>query len=63
MSKPTNADIYGMAGMPRGASVPSLNGRPKVTTIARVGGGGRKQMMSWFEAPDDVYFVATESTR
>lgn len=63
MSKPTNADIYGMAGMPRGASVPSINGRPKVTTIARVGGGGRKQMMSWFEAPDDVYFVATESTK
>lgn len=45
--------------MPKGG--PVSNGRPKVATITRV--GGRKQMISWVDAPDDVFFVATEMTR
>ena len=46
-----------------GSSPPGLvsNGRPKVATITRV--GGRKQMISWVDAPDDVFFIATEATR
>ncbi|CAM1309963.1 Uncharacterised protein r2_g2017 [Pycnogonum litorale] len=34
-------------------------GRNKVT----IGRPGRKQMMSWFDAPDDVYFIANDATR
>jgi hypothetical protein len=26
-------------------------------------GRGRMQMINWIDAPDDVYFVATEATR
>lgn len=41
---------------------PPLNGgRPKVATITRL--GGRKQMISWVDAPDDLFFLATEATR
>lgn len=54
-------EFYG--SMARGALMnPSLsNGRAKVATITRV--GGRKQMISWVDAPDDVYFVATDATK
>ncbi|XP_054154293.1 metastasis-associated protein MTA3-like [Oppia nitens] len=52
-------DFYGMTN--RNPLISSLNGRAKVATITRV--GGRKQMISWVDAPDDVYFVATDSTR
>lgn len=45
-------------GFPRGNP---MNGRAKVATITRV--GGRKQMISWVDAPDDVFFVATDGTR
>lgn len=62
MNKPSNADVYGMAGMPRGALIPSMNGRPKIATITRIG-GGRKQMINWVDAPDDLYFVATDSSK
>lgn len=50
-------DLYG--NLARSAIM--ANGRAKVATITRV--GGRKQMISWVDAPDDVYFVATEATR
>ena len=60
MSK-SNLDLYGMSGMARNAMISPINGRPKVATITRV--GGRKQMISWVDAPDDVYFVATDTTR
>jgi metastasis-associated protein MTA len=52
-------DFYG--NMARNTLITPLNGRAKVATITRV--GGRKQMISWVDAPDDVYFVATDSTR
>lgn len=52
-------DFYG--SMARNALMNPLNGRAKVATITRI--GGRKQMISWVDAPDDVYFVATDSTR
>lgn len=51
-------DIYG--NLARSAVIAN-GGRAKVATITRV--GGRKQMISWVDAPDDVYFVATEATR
>ncbi|RWS30945.1 metastasis-associated protein MTA3-like protein [Leptotrombidium deliense] len=54
-------DMYRSIGMSRDALISPLNGRAKVATITRV--GGRKQMISWVDAPDDVYFVATDSTR
>jgi len=61
MQKGSNQDIYRTMGLPRDALITSLNGRAKVATITRV--GGRKQMISWVDAPDDVYFVATDTTR
>lgn len=39
-----------------------LNGKPKIAQMAR-SGSGRKQVISWMDAPDDVYFRATESSR
>lgn len=43
-------------------SVPtSLNGRSKVATITNV--SGKKQKITWVDAPDDVYFVAMEKTK
>lgn len=58
MMKSAAPDIY---SLPRSTVVTPLNGRAKVATITRV--GGRKQMISWVDAPDDVYFVATDPTR
>lgn len=43
-------------------TVPINGGRPKVATITRLG-GGRKHLISWVDAPDDLYFVATDATR
>ena len=51
--------MYGISNLPKTGLV--SNGRPKVATITRV--GGRKQMISWVDAPDDVFFIATEMTR
>lgn len=39
-----------------------LNGKPKITQMSRTG-SGRKQVISWMDAPDDVYFRATESSK
>ncbi|XP_030239329.1 metastasis-associated protein MTA3 isoform X1 [Drosophila navojoa] len=36
-----------------------LNGKQKIAQMAR-GGNGRKQVISWMDAPDDVYFRATD---
>lgn len=57
----TSPDIYNMGALPRTTILTPVNGRAKVATITRV--GGRKQMISWVDAPDDVYFVAIEPTR
>ncbi|XP_017044149.1 metastasis-associated protein MTA3 isoform X2 [Drosophila ficusphila] len=37
-----------------------LNGKQKIAQMAR-GGNGRKQVISWMDAPDDVYFRANET--
>lgn len=37
----------------------NMNGRGKVMGVR----GMRMQMINWLDAPDDVYFVATDATR
>jgi len=37
-----------------------LNGKQKIAQMAR-GGNGRKQVISWMDAPDDVYFRANDT--
>ncbi|XP_037947868.1 metastasis-associated protein MTA3 isoform X3 [Teleopsis dalmanni] len=39
-----------------------LNGKPKIAQMARTG-NGRKQVISWMDAPDDVYFRANEASK
>ncbi|XP_069673256.1 metastasis-associated protein MTA3 isoform X3 [Periplaneta americana] len=39
-----------------------LNGKTKIATMTR-SGSGRKQVISWMDAPDDVYFRSTEGTK
>ncbi|XP_037805627.1 metastasis-associated protein MTA3 isoform X2 [Lucilia sericata] len=39
-----------------------LNGKPKIAQMARTG-NGRKQVISWMDAPDDVYFRATNASK
>lgn len=39
-----------------------MNGRPKIAQMSRTG-SGRKQVISWMDAPDDVYFRATDGTK
>ncbi|KAK2150440.1 hypothetical protein LSH36_405g02071 [Paralvinella palmiformis] len=46
--------------MMRGSVINHMNGRGAVKLS---GSRGRKSMMSWMEAPDDVYFVANDATR
>ncbi|XP_068233085.1 metastasis-associated protein MTA1 isoform X7 [Palaemon carinicauda] len=36
-------------------------GRAKIATVSRV--GGRPRIISWMDAPDDVYFYATDLTK
>jgi len=52
-------ELYGISGLAKSGMV--MNGKPKVATITRI--AGRKQMISWVDAPDDVFFIATEATR
>lgn len=55
------SDIFHVSSLARSSVVPNpQNGRAKVATITRM---GRKQLISWVDAPDDVYFVATDSTK
>lgn len=47
--------------MPR--QMAQLNGgKPKIAQMTR-SGSGRKQVISWMDAPDDLYFKATESNK
>nr|CAD7198777.1 unnamed protein product [Timema douglasi] len=39
-----------------------LNGKTKIATMTR-SGSGRKQVISWMDAPDDVYFRSTDGTK
>ncbi|CAL4061293.1 unnamed protein product, partial [Meganyctiphanes norvegica] len=52
---------------PQGAPPPyptgsaSTPGRAKIATVSRI--GGRPRIISWMDAPDDVYFYANETTK
>jgi metastasis-associated protein MTA len=48
--------------IPGRAVVNHLNGKTKIATMTRVG-SGRKQVISWTDAPDDMYFRATDNTK
>lgn len=39
-----------------------LNGKPKIAQMSR-SGSGRKQVISWMDAPDDYYFRPTENNK
>ncbi|XP_067617860.1 metastasis-associated protein MTA3 isoform X3 [Eurosta solidaginis] len=39
-----------------------LNGKPKLAQMGRTG-NGRKQVISWVDAPDDYYFRATDTSK
>ncbi|XP_045592357.1 metastasis-associated protein MTA3 isoform X12 [Procambarus clarkii] len=49
-----------LAGVPN-LGAPSTPGRAKIATVSRV--GGRPRIISWMDAPDDVYFYATDTTK
>uniref|UniRef100_A0A0A9YZT3 Metastasis-associated protein MTA1 n=1 Tax=Lygus hesperus TaxID=30085 RepID=A0A0A9YZT3_LYGHE len=50
-----------LSGGPIGRTVINhLNGKARVTTMSRT---GRKQVISWMDAPDDVYFKSTTITK
>lgn len=42
--------------------IAQINGKPKIAHMTRTG-SGRKQVISWMDAPDDVYFRATEGNK
>ncbi|XP_022920075.1 metastasis-associated protein MTA3 isoform X2 [Onthophagus taurus] len=42
--------------------IAQINGKPKLSHMTRMG-SGRKQVISWMDAPDDVYFRATDSSK
>ncbi|KAK9712334.1 ELM2 domain [Popillia japonica] len=42
--------------------ISQINGKPKIPHMTRIG-SGRKQVISWMDAPDDVYFRATENSK
>lgn len=54
------------AAMVSGQTLPrhiaQINGKPKIAHMTR-SGSGRKQVISWMDAPDDVYFRATEGSK
>jgi metastasis-associated protein MTA len=39
-----------------------MNGKPKIAQITRTG-SGRKQVISWNDAPDDYYFKPTDANK
>lgn len=60
LSSKSSHELYGISSIPKAALV-SNGGRPKIATITRV--SGRKQMISWVDAPDDVFFIANATTK
>lgn len=42
-------------------SATSTPGRAKIATVSRI--GGRPRIISWMDAPDDVYFYANDTTK
>ncbi|XP_014258556.1 metastasis-associated protein MTA3 isoform X2 [Cimex lectularius] len=59
-SKRMSRDIVGGGPIGPRTIINHLNGKARVTTMSRT---GRKQVISWMDAPDDVYFRSTELTK
>ncbi|KAJ8934107.1 hypothetical protein NQ314_013565 [Rhamnusium bicolor] len=51
-----------LPGQPLPRHIAQINGKPKIAHMTRTG-SGRKQVISWMDAPDDVYFRATEGSK
>jgi len=67
------ASLLTAAGIPPGVAaaaaaqvlprhISQINGKPKIAHMTRTG-SGRKQVISWMDAPDDLYFRATDTSR
>ncbi|XP_066967888.1 metastasis-associated protein MTA1 isoform X11 [Macrobrachium rosenbergii] len=57
---PLGAPTPPLPGVPTPGTT-STPGRTKIATVSRV--GGRPRIISWMDAPDDVYFYATDLTK
>ncbi|XP_017781721.1 PREDICTED: metastasis-associated protein MTA3 isoform X2 [Nicrophorus vespilloides] len=69
MTRPIVGDSYSssmVSNIPTTQSLPrhiaQINGKPKIAHMTRTG-SGRKQVISWMDAPDDLYFRATDSSK
>lgn len=64
--RPTPEQYAAMLAAAKAAGQPlprhHMNGKPKIAQLARTG-SGRKQVISWMDAPDDVYYRSTEASR
>ncbi|XP_055587456.1 metastasis-associated protein MTA1 isoform X2 [Uranotaenia lowii] len=64
--RPTPEQYAAMMAAAQAAGQPlprhHMNGKPKIAQMARTG-SGRKQVISWMDAPDDVYYRSMESSR
>lgn len=64
--RPTPEQYAAMMAAAQAAGQPlprhHMNGKPKIAQMARTG-SGRKQVISWMDAPDDVYYRSTEASR
>lgn len=52
-------DLY--ENISKNAVATSHNGRAKIATVVNV--SGQSKMISWVDAPDDVYFVANDKIK
>ncbi|EDS25989.1 metastasis-associated protein 3 [Culex quinquefasciatus] len=63
--RPTPEQYAAMMAAAQAAGQPlprhHMNGKPKIAQMARTG-SGRKQVISWMDAPDDVYYRSTEAS-
>lgn len=66
IARPEQYQALMAASMMPGQALPrhiaQINGKPKIAHMTR-SGSGRKQVISWMDAPDDVYFRATETSK
>jgi hypothetical protein len=53
----------GRSGQARSYSVNQVAPKGKVATLTRVGAGGQKTVVSWQDAPDDLFYRASPQTK
>ncbi len=53
----------GRSGQARSYSVNQVAPKGKVATLTRVGAGGHRTVLSWQDAPDDVFYRASPQTK